>query len=186
MTGHTAAHPSAEVTDDGTTDGVADPKSDTATVSIVVTEVNDAPTGVNDSLASSPEDTQVTIPFATLLANDSKGPANESSQNLTITAVGSAVGGSVSISGTNVIFTPTADYNGPASFTFKANDGALDSNVATVSITVTPVNDAPNVAVDIVNGTTAITVNEGNKAAIALYTKAGFRQHSNYETIYLR
>jgi len=31
-----------------------------------------------------------------------------------------------------------------------------------------------------------LTVNEGNKAAIALYTKAGFRQHSNYETIYLR
>ena len=31
-----------------------------------------------------------------------------------------------------------------------------------------------------------LTVNEGNKAAIALYTKAGFRQYSNYETIYLR
>ena len=32
-------------------------------------------------------------------------------------------------------------------FTYKSNDGALDSNAATVTITITPVNDAP-VAVD--------------------------------------
>ena len=46
-----------------------------------------------------------------------------------------------------VTYTPAANYNGPDSFTFKANDGTLDSNVATVTITVTAVNDAP-VAVD--------------------------------------
>ena len=40
-------------------------------------------------------------------------------------------------------YTPAANYNGPDSFTFKANDGTLDSNVATVTITVTAVNDAP-------------------------------------------
>src|SRR5262249_3317918 len=65
-------------------------------------------------------------------------------------------------------YTPDADYNGPASFTFKANDGSLDSNVAAVSITVTPVNDPPVVDVDTddgtPNGSTAITVNEGNTA----------------------
>ena len=43
----------------------------------------------------------------------------------------------------NLTYTPAANYNGPDSFTFKANDGSADSNVATVSITVTPVNDAP-------------------------------------------
>ena len=40
-------------------------------------------------------------------------------------------------------YTPTANYNGPDSFTFNANDGNLVSNVATVSITVSPVNDDP-------------------------------------------
>ena len=40
-------------------------------------------------------------------------------------------------------YTPDANYNGPDSFTYKANDGQLDSNVATVTINVLPVNDAP-------------------------------------------
>ena len=45
-------------------------------------------------------------------------------------------------------YTPDANYNGADSFTYKANDGTADSNVATVSLTINPVNDAP-VAADI-------------------------------------
>jgi hypothetical protein len=40
-------------------------------------------------------------------------------------------------------FTPTADWNGATSFTYKCNDGALDSTAATISVTVNPINDAP-------------------------------------------
>ena len=61
-----------------------------------------------------------------------------------------------------VTFTPAANYNGPDGFTFKANDGALDSNLATVSITVLPVNDAPVAS----NGTTQ--TNEDNPTLITL------------------
>jgi hypothetical protein len=43
----------------------------------------------------------------------------------------------------NVAYTPDMDFSGTDSFTFKANDGDLDSNIATVTITVNPVNDAP-------------------------------------------
>src|SRR5207244_13017014 len=39
-------------------------------------------------------------------------------------------------------YTPAANYNGSDGFTYKANDGSLDSNVATVAITITDVNDA--------------------------------------------
>lgn len=42
-----------------------------------------------------------------------------------------------------VQYTPQANYNGPDSFTFKVSDGSSDSASATVSITVTPVNDPP-------------------------------------------
>jgi large repetitive protein len=40
-------------------------------------------------------------------------------------------------------YTPNLNFNGSDSFTYKANDGTADSNVATVTITVNPVNDAP-------------------------------------------
>ncbi len=42
-----------------------------------------------------------------------------------------------------LIYTPDNNYVGPDSFTFKANDGSDDSDVVTVSLTVTAVNDAP-------------------------------------------
>jgi len=40
-------------------------------------------------------------------------------------------------------YTPNPDYNGADQFTYTCNDGLVDSNTATVSITVNPVNDAP-------------------------------------------
>jgi len=44
-------------------------------------------------------------------------------------------------------YTPQANYSGPDSFTYKTNDGTVDSNVATVAIAVSSVNDAPLVVV---------------------------------------
>jgi VCBS repeat-containing protein len=44
-------------------------------------------------------------------------------------------------------YTPAADFNGSDSFTYKASDGRLDSNAATVTIAVDPVNDSPKVTV---------------------------------------
>jgi hypothetical protein len=57
-----------------------------------------------------------------------------------------------------VTYTPTANYNGADSFTFKANDGTIDSAAATVTITVTAVNDAP---VFTVNPIVAVDAFEG-------------------------
>src|SRR5207248_651102 len=57
-------------------------------------------------------------------------------------------------------YTPAANYNGSDSFTFKANDGDLDSNAAAVSITLSAVNDAPIAVTDSYtpNDDTALTV----------------------------
>ncbi|MBK9266746.1 MAG: tandem-95 repeat protein [Polyangiaceae bacterium] len=52
--------------------------------------------------------------------------------------------GSVALVGDQATFTPALDFNGTSSFTFSASDpGMLVSNTATVTVTVTPVNDAP-------------------------------------------
>ncbi|HYP52904.1 MAG TPA: DNA/RNA non-specific endonuclease, partial [Pyrinomonadaceae bacterium] len=64
----------------------------------------------------------------------------------TFTVVTPPAHGELSGDGAELTYTPHANYHGPDSFTFKANDGAKDSNTATVSINVTPVNDAPTLA----------------------------------------
>ncbi len=48
-----------------------------------------------------------------------------------------------SISNGEVTYTPKENYNGSDSFTYLTNDGTVNSNTATVSLTVNPVNDAP-------------------------------------------
>jgi hypothetical protein len=140
------------VTDNGTTNGVPDPKADTAAVSFNITSVNDSPAAVNDSLSNVAEDSgQRTITFATLTGNDSKGPANEVGQTILVKTVGNAVGGTVSILGSNILFTPAADYFGPAGFDYTVEDNGttngvavpLSSGVATASFLITEVNDAP-------------------------------------------
>ena len=98
-----------------------------------------------------------TIPIADLLANDSKGAANESGQTLTFTGIvpGSAVGGTAVVSGSNILFTPAADYFGTAGFKYTVSDngttnGDPDPKTGTgqVSFTVTSVNDVPVAAGD--------------------------------------
>ena len=54
--------------------------------------------------------------------------------------------GTLSGSAPALTYTPDPDYAGPDSFTFSANDGTVDSDTATVSITVSPVNDGPVLA----------------------------------------
>ncbi|HTH56848.1 MAG TPA: Ig-like domain-containing protein [Cyclobacteriaceae bacterium] len=112
-------------------DGIFD--SNVATVSITVTPVNDAPVG-NPQTVSVAENSQVPV---TITATDVDGDA------LTYTIVGAPGHGTLSGAAPNVTYIPNLNYNGSDSFTFKANDGIADSNIATVSITVTPVNIAP-------------------------------------------
>jgi hypothetical protein len=120
---------------DSLTYRVTDPGglSATASVAITVTPVNDAPVALAQSVTTA-EDTPVTL---TLRGSDVDGDA------LTFAVVAGPVNGTLSGTPPLVTYTPTAHFTGSDSFTFRVSDGTLSSPLATVSLTVTPVNDAP-------------------------------------------
>lgn len=130
---------------------VTDNSGDTsapARINIQILPVNDLPLARND-LASTPEDTPVSFSPATLLANDSDPDGHP----LTLVSVQEPSHGTVAVVNGQVVFTPEADYTGPASFTYTISDGQGGTSTAVVAINVLPVNDTP-VARDDVNGVT--------------------------------
>ncbi|MGE4404512.1 Ig-like domain-containing protein [Pseudomonas sp.] len=123
--------------------------SNTATVTINVAAVNDAPVAADDSLTAT-EDTPVTYSAAQLLGND----ADADDDTLAIASVTSGTGGSAVLNPDgSVTFTPAPNFNGQASFTYTVTDGSLVSNTATVTINVAAVNDAPVAADDSLTAT---------------------------------
>jgi hypothetical protein len=150
-------------------DGALD--SNVATITVTITPVNDAPVA-NDGTLTTNEDTAKT---GTLLATDFDSPA------LTYSIVANGSQGTALITNTATgayTYTPNLNSNGTDAFTFKANDGALDSNVATITVTITAVNDAP-VASDgtvttnedaAANGTLAATDVDGDTLTYAIVT----------------
>jgi hypothetical protein len=108
--------------------------SNTATVSLTVTAVNDAPIATARSLSSA-EDTAIAI---TLAATD----IDSSTLNYRITTL--PQNGKLSATNSRTLtYTPNLNFNGQDSFSFVANDGSLDSAPAPVSLTLKPVNDPP-------------------------------------------
>lgn len=108
-----------------------------ATVTITVTPVNDAPTAVNDpatGLISGTENEPVTIAISTLLANDSPGP-NEASQTLSISSV-STTSGSVAIVGSNVVYTPVENATGEQTFSYVVTDNGTPALTASATVRV--------------------------------------------------
>ena len=113
--------------------------SDTATVNITVNETNVDPVGGDDT-ATVDEDGSVSI---AVLDNDTDGDDDDLSiGNFTL-----ASNGSVTQTGDALVYTPNANFNGSDSFTYQVDDGKGGTDLATVNVTVTPVNDEP-VAVD--------------------------------------
>ena len=101
--------------------------------------VNTPPVANNDTYAAT-EDTQLVIAAAGVLANDTDAENN----TLTAAVVSPPTKGSVSLAPNGgFTYTPNLNANGLDTFTYKANDGTDDSNVATVTINIAPVNDPP-------------------------------------------
>ena len=127
--------------------------SDTATVNVTVSSVNDAPDAVADS-ATTNEDNAVVI---SVLSNDS----DVEGDTLSVDSATDPANGSVQINGDNTItYTPDQHFNGADSFTYTVSDGNGGSNTALVTVTVNAVNDNPVANTDVAN------TNEDNAVVI--------------------
>jgi hypothetical protein len=116
-------------------DGSVD--SNTATVTVTINAVNDAPTAASQ-LVTTDEDTPAS---GTLSANDVEGGS------LTYRLLSNGSQGTATLTDANTgafSYTPNANANGTDSFTFLVSDGTVESNIATVNVTINAVNDAPS------------------------------------------
>ncbi|MEZ5485701.1 MAG: Ig-like domain-containing protein [Lysobacteraceae bacterium] len=121
-----------------------------ATVSVTVTCLNDAPVANADSYGVN-EDSALTVLVAQgVLANDTDAEADD----LLATITANVQHGNLNFNADgSFTYTPDADFCGADSFSYRASDGLADSNVATATITVACINDAPVAAADSYNGT---------------------------------
>ena len=134
--GDTGSEITITATDDG--DGAL---TATQIFTIVVTPVNDAPVAVADT-ATVLEDAEATS--IDVLTNDT----DEEGDPLTLVSVTTSGTGTVTVNGTLVEYTPAVDFNGTEEVSYTVSDGLLTS-AGVLTITVTPVNDAPIAIEDI-------------------------------------
>ena len=118
-------------------DGLAD--SGSATVTITIIPPNRAPVATDDTYSIS-EDGSLGLAVPGVLGNDNDPDGDA----MTARVVSDPSAGSLIFkSDGSLSYVPNRDFHGSDSFTYVANDGTVDSNVATVEILVDPVNDAP-------------------------------------------
>ncbi|WP_425265592.1 tandem-95 repeat protein [Vibrio parahaemolyticus] len=120
--------------------------SESTTVNVDVTPVNDAPVA-KDDIATTQEDTAVTID---VLPNDTDVDGDKLSIQ---SASAPEAQGKVEIVDGKLVFTPAENFNGDAEITYTVTDGQL-TDEAKVTVTVNPVNDAPTIKVDAVESIT--------------------------------
>ncbi len=118
--------------------------SNSATVTITINAVNHAPVVVNDSYVT-PQDTALNVAAPGVLGNDTDADGDA----LNSIKLSDPLHGTLTLnSNGSFTYTPVTGYTGTDSFTYKANDGVVDSNSATVTITINAVNHAPMVVND--------------------------------------
>ena len=126
--------------------------TDTITVNVTIQAVNDAPTCQGVNLTTNEDTAGEVSPNCSDVDGD------------TLTYLAAPAGhGSSQVVGSKLTYTPNLNYNGTDSFQYKANDGTVDSNIATVNVTVTAVNDPP-----VITGQAPLATDEDTPLAIVL------------------
>ena len=113
--------------------------SDTATVTIIVDPVSD-PMLARDDAYQTAEDTVLVIDAPGVLVNDTERDGDP----VTVVLEGPTEFGGIKLSGDgSLVYTPSLNFGGVDTFTYRMFDGTEYSNVATVTLTVESQNDAP-------------------------------------------
>lgn len=107
--------------------------SETREYVFAIATVNDAPV-VMPAGFQTPEDTAL-VETISVTDIDSVG--------VVLSIVSGPTHGSLSLSGFEFTYTPAANLTDPVTFDVQANDGLLSSNVASISVSIDPVKDAP-------------------------------------------
>ncbi|GEM_PF-2591862 len=110
--------------------------SDSAVVSITVTSFNSAPIAIDDSFSVNEDSNNNAM---NVLSNDTDFDGDD----ISITVVTQGANGTVDFSVSSVSYTPDTNFYGEDSFSYTISDGKGGTDSATVSVTVTNVNDAP-------------------------------------------
>ncbi|MGH9278414.1 MAG: FG-GAP-like repeat-containing protein [Acidimicrobiales bacterium] len=103
---------------------------------------NEPPAAVHDAYETD-EDVTLTVTAPGVLGND----ADDDADSLSAVLVTGPAHGTLTLNGDgSFAYTPDPGYSGADSFTYKASDGTIDSNIGTVHVTVRPVNHPPDCA----------------------------------------
>jgi uncharacterized repeat protein (TIGR01451 family) len=116
---------------------------------VTVIPVNDAPVCIGVTLTTIEDTAGEALPSCTDVDEDA----------LTYAIAEAATHGNATIESGKLQYVSTADFSGDDSFTYTANDSQIDSNTATVTVSVSPVNDAPMITE---GATTGVTMDEDN------------------------
>ena len=126
-----------------------------AAATVTVNPINDAPRPVDDTATIAEDGGPITID---VLANDVDVDDAIDPTTLRIEGAPDPAEGMWSVTGGSIVFTPAADFDGTATATYTVTDATGDRSVAaTVSVDVTPVNDAP-----VANDDTAVVDEDGS------------------------
>lgn len=132
--------------------------SNVATVVLTVNPINDAPVAYDDAYTLN-EDQNLIVLAPSMMANDTD---IEVGTTLTVELVSNPSHGTLLLNAQgDFVYHPSSNWYGVDSFTYKVWDGVTYSNVATVSLTVNPVNDAP-----VANAGGPYTIHEGNSVTL--------------------
>ena len=170
------------LTDDGTTNGASDPQTVAGQITVTVTDVNDVPEAVADTGSMTEDDTATAFNVVT---NDTDAENDSLTVSSPTINSGDTSGGLVSTDGTNITYTPSADFAGTTTIIYTLTDDGTTGGVSSpasasglLTVTVAAVNDAP-----VVTDATATVAEDSSTRSYPVTTSSTYSSDVDGDTL---